>query len=97
MFYGCCPDGNDSLWLGFSTGIARVRRSHLLEADAATPPIARYVFYDFEDGLLANPVRQSQAAATQDPQGKLWVTTSAGIAILDSHHIREQYAAECLN
>ena len=83
------PDGNDSLWLGFSTGIARVRRSDLLEAEAATPPIARYVFYDFEDGLLANPVRQSQAAATQDPQGKLWVTTSAGIAILDSRHIEK--------
>ena len=82
------PDGDDWLWLGFSTGIARVRRSDLLESDAAAHR-ASCEFYDFEDGLLANPVRQSQAAATQDGEGKLWVTTSAGVAIIDSHHMEK--------
>jgi signal transduction histidine kinase/ligand-binding sensor domain-containing protein len=83
------PEGSDWLWLGFSTGIARVRRSDLLRTDGAAPHNAPSNFYDFEDGLLANPVRQSQAAASLDSQGKLWVTTSAGIAIIDSRHMEK--------
>jgi signal transduction histidine kinase/ligand-binding sensor domain-containing protein len=86
------PEGSDSLWLGFSTGIARVRRSDLLRTDA-TAHNAPSDFYDFEDGLLANPVRQSQAAASLDSQGKLWVTTSAGIAIIDSRRIEKNSLA----
>lgn len=83
------PDGNDWLWMGFSTGIARVRRSDLLRTDVAGGGNVPRDFYDFEDGLLANPVRQSQAAASQDSEGKLWVTTSAGMAIIDSRHIEK--------
>jgi signal transduction histidine kinase len=83
------PDGSDWLWMGFSTGIARLRLSDLLRTDAAAPRNAPCDFYDFEDGLLANPVRQSQAAASLDPEGNLWVTTSAGIAIIDSRHIEK--------
>ncbi len=83
------PDGSDWLWLGFSTGIARVRRSDLQRTDAATPGKVRCDFYDFEEGLLANPVRLSQAAASQDSEGKLWATTSAGMAIIDSRHMQK--------
>ncbi len=83
------PDGGDQLWLGFSTGIARLRRSDLRKTEAAASRSVPCDFYDFEDGLLANPVRPSQAAATQDSEGKLWVTTSAGIAIIDSRHIEK--------
>lgn len=46
-------------------------------------------FYDFEEGLLANPVRLSQAADSQDSEGKLWATTSAGMAIIDSRHMQK--------
>jgi signal transduction histidine kinase/ligand-binding sensor domain-containing protein len=82
------PDGSDGLWLGFSTGIARLRRSELLPTNAASHN-ALYDFYDFEDGLLANPVRRSQAAASQDAEGKLWFTTSAGIAMIDSQQMEK--------
>jgi signal transduction histidine kinase len=83
------PDGSDWLWLGFSTGIARVRRSDLLRSDAAAPHNVPCELFDFEDGLLANPIRRSQAAATRDSEGKLWVTTSAGMAIIDSRRIEK--------
>ena len=82
------PDGNDGFWLGFSTGIARVRRSDLNESERAGRKVACDLF-DFEDGLLANPIRRSQAAATQDAEHRLWVTTSAGMAIIDPRHIEK--------
>jgi signal transduction histidine kinase/ligand-binding sensor domain-containing protein len=82
-------DGKDYFWLGFSTGIARVHRSDL----SITGPIPSHRvqcdFYDFGDGLPANPVRRSQSAGSLDLDGKLWFTTSAGIAILDSRHIEK--------
>jgi signal transduction histidine kinase len=80
------PDGNDWFWLGFSTGIARVRRSDLNESERAGRKVA-CDFFDFEDGLLANPIRRSQTAASQDPEHRLWVTTSAGMAIIDPRRI----------
>jgi signal transduction histidine kinase len=80
------PDGKDWFWLGFSTGIARVRRSDLNESERAGRRVA-CDFFDFEDGLLANPIRRSQAAVSQDPEHRLWVTTSAGMAIIDPRHI----------
>jgi signal transduction histidine kinase len=46
-------------------------------------------FYDSGDGLFANPVRQSQSAASLNSEGTLWVTTSAGVAVIDSRHIEK--------
>jgi signal transduction histidine kinase len=82
-------DGQDYFWLGFSTGISRIHRSDLRIPGPIPSHPVQCDFYDFGDGLLANPVRRSQSAGSLDLDGKLWFTTSAGIAILDSRHIEK--------
>ena len=72
----------DALWLGFSTGVLRVRRS-------ALDKTLQFDFYDSGDGLFANPIQRSQQAARMDSEGRLWFTTSAGIALVDSKHIEK--------
>jgi signal transduction histidine kinase/ligand-binding sensor domain-containing protein len=82
-------DGEDNFWLGFSTGIVRIRRSELRDIDPISSRKLQYDFYDFGDGLVANPVRQSQSAAILNSEGKLWLTTSGGLAAIDSRHIEK--------
>jgi signal transduction histidine kinase/ligand-binding sensor domain-containing protein len=82
-------DGEDNFWLGFSTGIVRVRRSDLRDIDPIPSRKLKCDFYDFQDGLVSNPVRQSQSAASLNSEGKLWLTTSAGLAVIDSRHIEK--------
>jgi signal transduction histidine kinase len=81
--------GDDILWLGFSTGVAELRRSDLRDSARVSPHKLRCDFYDSEDGLTSDPVRRSQAAASLDSQGKLWFTTSAGAAVIDTLHIEK--------
>jgi signal transduction histidine kinase/ligand-binding sensor domain-containing protein len=78
-------DGDDALWLAFSTGVAKLRRS-----DLRSP--AHKVdceFYDSGDGLFADSIVRSQAAVDLDTEGRLWFTTSAGVAMIDSRHIEK--------
>lgn len=82
-------DGEGNFWLGFSTGIARIHRSDLRGSDPASPRHVQCDFYDSGDGVFANLVRQSQSAASMNSEGKLWLTTSAGIAMIDSRHIEK--------
>lgn len=81
--------GGDTLWLGFTTGVARLRRSDMRVADSALSRGLQCEIYDFEDGLSANPIRLSQAPVTLDAEGKLWFTTSEGMAGIDSRHIEK--------
>jgi signal transduction histidine kinase/ligand-binding sensor domain-containing protein len=79
----------DALWLGFSTGVLRVRRSALDKTGRISQGQLQFDFYDSGDGLFANPIQRSQQAARIDPEGRLWFTTSAGIALVDSRHIEK--------
>jgi signal transduction histidine kinase/ligand-binding sensor domain-containing protein len=83
------PDGEDTFWLGFSTGIARIHRSELRDTEPISARRLQCDFYDSEEGLFANPVRQAQSAASLNSEGKLWLTTSAGLAMIDSRHIEK--------
>jgi signal transduction histidine kinase/ligand-binding sensor domain-containing protein len=82
-------DGENNFWLGFSTGIARIHRSDLRDIDPIFSRKVQCDFYDAGDGLFANPVRQSQSAASMNSEGKLWLTTSSGVATIDSRHIEK--------
>jgi signal transduction histidine kinase len=82
-------DNEDNFWLGFSIGIARIRRSELRSFGLTGSRKLQCDFYDSGDDLFANPVRQSQSAASLNPEGKLWLTTSAGVAVIDSQHIEK--------
>jgi signal transduction histidine kinase len=82
-------DHENSFWLGFSTGVARVRRSEFNQAAAGSPRKLQCEFYDSGDGLVANPERVFQSAAVVGTDGKVWFTTSAGLAVIEPKHLEK--------
>ena len=76
-------DSGGRIWLGYSTGVASVRRSELDRA--AQDPTYRmaFNFLDDGDGLKGNPDRGWQSPAVRAGEGKLWFRTSEGVAIID--------------
>jgi signal transduction histidine kinase len=48
-----------------------------------------YDFYDEGDGLKANPELRGSTPVTVAPDGRIWLTTSEGLATIDPAHIRK--------
>src|SRR5712692_5692752 len=71
------------IWVGYVTGVARVTRSELDWAERDPSHAVAYRFLDDGDGLKGNPDRGSQSAAVRASDGKLWLKTSEGVAIVD--------------
>jgi signal transduction histidine kinase/ligand-binding sensor domain-containing protein len=82
-------DQENGFWLGFSTGITRVRSSELNNTGRSSSRKLQCDFYDFRDGLIANPDRVFQTAAVLDGDGRVWFTTSTGVAVIDPKHVEK--------
>src|SRR5712664_101008 len=76
-------DSARRIWVGYVTGVARVTRSELDWAERDPSHAVAYTFLDDGDGLKGNPDRGSQSAAVRASDGKLWLKTSEGVAIID--------------
>jgi signal transduction histidine kinase/ligand-binding sensor domain-containing protein len=76
-------DSAGRLWLGYVNGVARVTRSELDWAERDSSHPVAYRLLDDGDGLKGNPDRVSQSAAVRASDGKLWLKTSEGVAIVD--------------
>jgi signal transduction histidine kinase/ligand-binding sensor domain-containing protein len=76
-------DSARRIWLGYVNGVARVTRSELDWAERDPSHAVAYRFLDDGDGLKGNPDRGSQAPAVRASDGKLWLRTSEGVAIID--------------
>jgi signal transduction histidine kinase/ligand-binding sensor domain-containing protein len=76
-------DSGGRIWLGYSTGIACVRRSELDRAAQDPSYRVAFNFLDDGDGLKGNPDRGWQSPAVRASDGKLWFRTSEGVAIID--------------
>jgi hypothetical protein len=48
-----------------------------------------YDFYDDGDGLKANPELRSSTPVAVAPDGRIWLTTSEGLATIDPAHLRK--------
>jgi signal transduction histidine kinase/ligand-binding sensor domain-containing protein len=77
------------LWLGYNIGVASVVISDLLRA--ATDPNfhVSYDFYDDGDGLHSNPDLHGSTPVAVLPDGRIWLTTSEGLASINPAHIRK--------
>jgi len=76
-------DSARRIWVGYVTGVACVTRSELDWAERDPSHAVAYRFLDDGDGLKGNPDRGSQSAAVRASDGKLWLKTSEGVAIVD--------------
>jgi signal transduction histidine kinase/ligand-binding sensor domain-containing protein len=81
------PDTHGDLWLGYNIGVARMNAHQLrawTEKETAKPEVT---FFDESDGIANSPDRNGNAPAALGKDGRLWLTTSQGVAVLDPQHL----------
>jgi signal transduction histidine kinase/ligand-binding sensor domain-containing protein len=86
------PDQRGNLWLGYSTGIARLSVNDLLHTSPETRQL-QYDFYDDGDGLKSNPEAYGSGPVALSPDGRLWVSMSEGIGMIDLARMRRNSVA----
>jgi ligand-binding sensor domain-containing protein/signal transduction histidine kinase len=83
------PTQTGRLWVGYNIGIASVRIEDLRRAASDGHFLVPYDFYDEGDGLKANPELRGNTPVAVAPDGRLWLTTSEGLATINPAHIRK--------
>ncbi len=83
-------DDEGYMWVGVNSGVG-VIRFHPRELDrvAANPSHQiEYAFYDETDGLQQTPLTwQSGVGAVRASDGRLWVTSGPGVAVIDPRNL----------
>jgi signal transduction histidine kinase/ligand-binding sensor domain-containing protein len=83
------PTPAGKLWVGYNIGIASMRMDDLLHAASDEHFLVPYDFYDEGDGLKANPEQRGSTPVAVAPDGRIWLTTSEGLATIDPAHLRK--------
>ena len=82
------PDTNGDMWLGYNIGVARLDLQELHRAEAIGAARLRDKLFDDGDGIEYSPDLGGNAPAAFAQDGRLWLTTSQGVAVLDPAHLR---------
>jgi signal transduction histidine kinase len=90
-------DRGGRIWLGYSTGVACISKSELDRAEQDRSHKVAYTFLDDGDGLKGNLDRGWQAPAVRASDGRLWIRTSEGVAIIDPQDLTRNQVAPPLH
>lgn len=82
------PDAEGNLWLGYSVGVARVNAQQLRDAAITGSSKLKLKLFDDGDGIESSPVLRGNAPDVVAQDGRLWLTTSQGVAVLDPRQLR---------
>jgi signal transduction histidine kinase/ligand-binding sensor domain-containing protein len=86
-------DGRESLWFTSSAGVYAVRKQQLDEVIARARRMVSPLTITSEDGLPSNQcVGDAFNAAYLDPDGRYYVPTSGGLAVIDTRRVRSDDA-----
>ena len=83
------PTPAGRLWVGYNIGIASMRIEDLRRAAADARHLVPYDFYDDGEGLKANPELRGSTPVAVARDGRIWLTTSEGLATIDPAHLRK--------
>jgi signal transduction histidine kinase/ligand-binding sensor domain-containing protein len=83
------PAADGRLWVGYNIGVASMRIEDLRRAASETNFAVPNDFYDEGDGLKANPELRGSTPVAVAGDGRIWLTTSEGLATIDPAHIRK--------
>jgi signal transduction histidine kinase/ligand-binding sensor domain-containing protein len=83
------PTPAGRLWVGYNKGIASMRIEDLHRAASDAHFLVPYDLYDDGDGLKANPEQRGSTPVAAAPDGRIWLTTSEGLATIDPAHLRK--------
>ncbi|WP_263355151.1 sensor histidine kinase [Acidicapsa acidisoli] len=82
------PDVGGNIWLGYNFGVARLDARELRNNASSSTEGIQGKLFDDGDGIENSPDREGNAPAVLAPDGRLWLTTSQGIAVVDPAHLR---------
>jgi signal transduction histidine kinase len=92
--YAVLEDDDQCFWIAGVHGLFRVARSKLEQAISRTIPTVDGEVFEAKDGIRGivhhAPTGTSglcYTVATKSPDGKLWFSTSGGLAVVDPRHI----------
>jgi signal transduction histidine kinase/ligand-binding sensor domain-containing protein len=83
------PGPAGRLWLGYNIGVASIRIEDLRRAISDANFLVPYDLYDEGDGLRSSPDLRGGTPVAVLPGGRIWLTTSEGLATIDPAHIRK--------
>jgi signal transduction histidine kinase/ligand-binding sensor domain-containing protein len=80
-------DDGESLWLSTTRGICRISKQQLWEHAEGRRPILQPVNYGMDDGLRSAQCSPGYptGGGNRTSDGRLWFTTSRGLAVYDPH------------
>ena len=82
------PDHDGSLWLGYNFGVARMNAEQLRDAAKTGSAKPHWKLFDDGDGIENSPDLEGNAPAVVAQDGRLWLTTSEGVAVIDPKNLR---------
>lgn len=82
------PDAEGNIWLGYSVGVARINAQQLRETATTGSAKLQWKLFDDGDGIESSPVLRGNTPAVVAQDGRLWLTASQGVAVLDPRHLR---------
>jgi signal transduction histidine kinase/ligand-binding sensor domain-containing protein len=83
------PDRQGSLWLGYSIGVGRFPSRQLRDTSGKSQLGSN--FFDDADGIVNSPDIEGNAPAAFAQDGRLWLTTSQGVAVMDPEHLNANF------
>jgi hypothetical protein len=86
-------DRQGQIWFGLGSGLVRIDPQEFVKAAADPATQMRYHHYGGEDGLPGTLGRPGMPSAARSADGRLWFTTSVGVAVVDPGRLRERPAA----
>jgi ligand-binding sensor domain-containing protein/signal transduction histidine kinase len=82
-------DNRDGLWLATGNGLLRLGMAELNQTSDGSPKRLTFAQYGRSDGLrLANTVSMMGPRLARSEDGRLWICTEDGIAVIDPARIR---------
>jgi ligand-binding sensor domain-containing protein/signal transduction histidine kinase len=82
-------DNRDGLWLATGNGLLRLGMAELNQTPDGSPKRLTFTQYGRSDGLrLANTVSMMGPRLARSEDGRLWICTEDGIAVIDPARIR---------
>lgn len=82
------PDRKGNLWLGYNIGVAQINIQQLRATVSPAGGPFHGKLFDDGDGIENSPSLRGNSPAVFAPDGRLWLTTTRGVAILDPAHLR---------
>lgn len=82
-------DGKGSLWLSSNKGVTRVLLRDLDELDRMRKRLRTETF-SISDGMASSETNSAAPGMVQDGTGRIWVSTIAGVAVLDPTMLKQR-------